>query len=638
MRKTRAIIWLGTLLLPFALIAALDAALQHAPLIAAQFRFASAMMVESSAATPAELPATGWQQVELPEHLPSPGPVPSSGWFRIPFTANPSAEPAWAIYFELPYSNIAVFVNGVAVGETSPMTRPIPMHRAPLLFRFPSALLKPGENLLEARSLEARYRARLDRPAIGPLSRLEPTYEFTRAFYATFKHVSVVVLGVLALLFAALWCVRRHETAYAWFALGLTAWAAHIELLLTPHSPFASEALWQYMPAVALGVFSPALVLFTNHYIGLRQPRVERGILLAAAAGIAVLVLDPLLFGMRMPMFVPYVWLPLMLLVSIYSLAQLMRALAQGRNHDAGILAAAAWILLIVGVHDNLIEAGLIPWSRLYLTYTVGFVLCAVAAVMLLRFARAFDAAERARDELDLRVREKSAELEQNLVRVKDLEREQALSTERERIMQDMHDGLGGQLVQALAIATAQNTLQPMEEPLRECLEELRLMVDSLEPANGDLGSVLGTLRARISRRLALAGVQMRWQVDDLPSMPDLGPRAVLDVARVVQEAITNAIKHSGCNEISVSAAMAGENAVEIRITDNGRGMGTPGVGRGLSGMKRRAADLGGTFTFESAATGTRVVLRLPLARNRDAEVRQAPIQAQLPVAAATHS
>jgi signal transduction histidine kinase len=133
----------------------------------------------------------------------------------------------------------------------------------------------------------------------------------------------------------------------------------------------------------------------------------------------------------------------------------------------------------------------------------------------------------------------------------------------------------------------------------------------------------------------------MRWQVDDLPPMPDLGPRAVLDVARVVQEAITNAIKHSGCNEITVSAALAGGGQhVEIQVTDNGRGMGARGVGRGLSGMQRRAADLGGSIEFASTTSGTRVTLRLPLARatNRSPAPGQSPVQAQPPATEAAHS
>ncbi|HEY6125133.1 MAG TPA: ATP-binding protein, partial [Steroidobacteraceae bacterium] len=282
-------------------------------------------------------------------------------------------------------------------------------------------------------------------------------------------------------------------------------------------------------------------------------------------------------------------------------------------------------------------ELHVLPWSPLYLTYSVAFVLCAIGAVLLRRFALAFDAAERARDELDERVREKTAELERNLTHTRDLEHERALGAERERILQDMHDGLGGHLVQALAIATSQTVLRPLEEPLRTCLEELRLMVDSLEPVNGDLTSVLGSLRVRISRRLAHAGVHVNWNVEDLPEVADLGPKKVLGVARIVQEAITNALKHSGCSEITVHAgAVPGDGSqVEIVVADNGRGMSESGSpGHGLASMRRRAAELAGTLAIESTAGGTRVRLGLPIAAgNRIGMSGQAP-ELGLPAAA----
>lgn len=640
LHKTPWAFWLGAVALPFAIIGVLNVTMRDTPRVPADLLHSEALVIESQVATPEELPATGWSKVRLPGHTPKPAPKPSSGWYRIPFTADPAVDDTWAIYIERPYSNLGVYINGVAVGESSPMKRPIAVHRAPMVFRFPSALLHRGENLLEVRSYEAKYPAGLSVTAIGPLTQISPAYQFMYSFYATYKHVSIIALLVLAALFAGLWSIRRNETAYGWFALSLVAWAAQVELLLYPQSWFASEAAWQHLPSAALGVFAYASAMFVNRYTGLVQPRVERAILILVLLGGAMLFIDPLYLGQRFPLYVPYVWLPLLLAITVYCLAQLVRALRRRPSSDARLLVAAAWILLVVALRDLGIETGTLGFKPLYFSYCIGFVLFAVAAVQLQRFARAFDAAERARDELDLRVREKSAELEQNLVRVKDLEREQALSTERERIMQDMHDGLGGHLVQALAIATSRNSLQTMEEPLRACLEELRLMVDSLEPVNGDLGNVLGTLRVRVSRRLALAGVQMRWQVDDLPPMPDLGPRAVLDVARVVQEAITNSIKHSGGTEITVSALLDGPNEVVIRIGDNGRGMGERGVGRGLTGMQRRAADLGGSFELVSGTSGTRVTLRLPLARapNRSAPDGQAPIRARLPADEPAHS
>ena len=626
----RILLWLTALALPFLLIATLDFALRNAPVVPPQYQLREADFLESHVDAPRELPAAGWQHTRLPRVIPVVSMRPSSGWFRVAFAAPEAGDEPWAVFLQRPYSNVALYINGAKIGDGGAMTKPIPMHRGPLLVSFPAKLLEPGTNLLELRSVHAYQRPRLGMAAIGPRSQLLPAYEFTRGFAVTAKQVSVVVLAVLAILFGALWWLRRQDAAYGWFAMGLFSWAAHIQIMLVPRPPFENEILWQHMQGIAIGVFALTSAFFVNRYTGLRQPRVERVLSVIWAAGALVLLADPLWLGYRFPSFGYLVWIPMLTLISAYTVSTLLRSLARGLTAEVAVLGAAGWLALVVSARDTLIE---LDWlqGRLYLSYTVGFVLCAVAAALLRRFATAFHAAERARDELDERVRQKSAELQLNLVRVKDLERERALSAERERILQDMHDGLGGHLVQALAIATSRETLRPVEEPLRTCLEELRLMVDSLEPANGDLASVLGSLRPRISRRLALAGVVIRWQIDDLPLIPDLGPRQVLDVTRVVQEAITNAIKHSGCGGITVRARLVqAPDGIEILIEDDGHGFNAPAAnGHGLASMRRRASLLGGSLEILTAASGTRVMLRLPVNRaaNKNADAEQAPDQ-----------
>ena len=626
----RILLWATALVLPFLLIATLDFALRNAPVVPPQYQLREADFLESHAVAPRDLPATGWQHTQLPRAVPAARTRPSSAWFRVPFAAPDAGDEPWAVFLQRPYSNVVLYINGAKIGDGGDMTRPLPMHRGPLLVSFPAKLLQPGTNLLELRSVHAYQPPRLGVAAIGPRSQLLPAHEFTRGFAVTTKQVSVVVLLVLATLFGALWWLRRQDAAYGWYSLGLFSWAAHIQIMLVPRPPFGSEVLWQHLQGIAIGVFALTSALFVNRYTGLRQPRVESVLIAIWAAGAAVLLVDPLFLGYRFPRFGYLVWIPMLTLISAYTVMTLLRSLVRGMTAEVAVLGAAGWLVLVVSVRDTLIE---LDWldGRLYLAYTVGFVLCAVAAALLLRFARAFHAAERARDELDERVRQKTAELELNLVRVKDLERERALHSERERILQDMHDGLGGHLVQALAIATSRETLKPVEEPLRACLDELRLMVDSLEPVNGDLASVLGSLRPRISRRLALAGVVIRWQIDDLPIVPDLGPRQVLDVTRVVQEAITNAIKHSGCRSITVRACLSPpSDAIEILVEDDGRGIdATVAGGHGLSSMRRRAASLGGTLEIHAVAPGTRVMLRLPASRavNKNTRAEQAPDQ-----------
>ena len=94
----------------------------------------------------------------------------------------------------------------------------------------------------------------------------------------------------------------------------------------------------------------------------------------------------------------------------------------------------------------------------------------------------------------------------------------------------------------------------------------------------------------------------------------DLRGHVAVEVARVVQEALANVRRHSGAGRAVVRLSVEGGEA-RVEVEDDGRGL-APGTsaGMGLTGMRERAASLGGELEAESAGgSGTRVSLRLPL-------------------------
>lgn len=206
--------------------------------------------------------------------------------------------------------------------------------------------------------------------------------------------------------------------------------------------------------------------------------------------------------------------------------------------------------------------------------------------------------------------------LEEKHAEVLELQRRQVLGEERERIMRDMHDGIGGLLVSTLATLEAGET-DPDEigQALRAALDDLRLMIDSLDPLEEDnLSQALGMYRARILPRLADVGLEVDWQVADLPSIPDFGPHKVLQVLRILQEAVTNVIKHAKATGLAVrvGAASGPSPCVRIEVRDNGAGIREDSrEGRGLHNMYRRAESIGGALQIESTPAGTRVSLCL---------------------------
>jgi signal transduction histidine kinase len=92
--------------------------------------------------------------------------------------------------------------------------------------------------------------------------------------------------------------------------------------------------------------------------------------------------------------------------------------------------------------------------------------------------------------------------------------------------MRDVHDGVGGQLVSALSLVERGHAdANAVAETIRAALEDLRLVIDSMDPLEDDLLSVLGSVRSRLEPRLARHGLRFAWQVADVPPSRDSGPR-----------------------------------------------------------------------------------------------------------------
>lgn len=199
--------------------------------------------------------------------------------------------------------------------------------------------------------------------------------------------------------------------------------------------------------------------------------------------------------------------------------------------------------------------------------------------------------------------------------RLIEVERERALLLERDRLMRDMHDGLGSVLVSSLA-AVERGTLtqKEMAVALRECVDDLRIVIDSLDPDNNDLVGLLATLRFHLGRRLEMAGIQLEWSVEELPSLTWMGASESLQLMRAIQEILSNIIKHAHAHQVSIIARESGAG-LEVVIRDDGRGFDSSQAarGRGLRSLRQRVDALHGQLTLSSQpGAGTEVRLWLP--------------------------
>ena len=291
----------------------------------------------------------------------------------------------------------------------------------------------------------------------------------------------------------------------------------------------------------------------------------------------------------------------------------------QRRSWEALALVAIGFLTIAFALHDVLKKSGLLADEQSsLLMYAAPPLFLAIGWLLTDRFIRSLAEVETLNRDLEARVAEKTAALEANFARLGEAQQRQSLAEERQRLMRDMHDGVGGQLITALAaLEGGRAAPADVAQIVRECIDDLRLVIDSMEPIDDDLVALLGSLRYRLEPRLKAAGVRLSWQVRDLTGLPNLTPRNVLHILRVLQEALTNAVKHAGATLITVSSEVDRvRNVAFIRVMDNGRGFQSvenSRSGRGLGNMRRRAEAVGGSIVIDSGEGGSTITLLLPL-------------------------
>ena len=218
--------------------------------------------------------------------------------------------------------------------------------------------------------------------------------------------------------------------------------------------------------------------------------------------------------------------------------------------------------------------------------------------------------------------------------RAAQLEREQAadahraVAEERTRIARELHDVVAHRVslmtVQAGAAKTvagsdpqaALQAMEAVEHAGRQALDELRHLLGVLRPEadGGLLGPQPGLADvARLVEQFKEAGLDVSLTMVDVPT--DLPARVDLSAYRIVQEALTNVLKHAGPGAQSEVRLSTDNGAVAIEVSDEGDAATTlPGSGHGIMGMRERALLLGGSLTAGPHADGGfRVVARLPI-------------------------
>jgi signal transduction histidine kinase len=566
--------------------------------------------------------AAAWRPVAMPDVRPRPGAAMVNDtrgyemrWYRL--KVPPGGDEALALYLpRLVTLSAAVLVRTdhgwQALLDNQHAERE--QWVQPIWLPLPGAGAK-GLELVVALPVPAGSYHAVSRIWVGPRDKLEKRWLWRVRAQTGLPQAVSLTLAVLGLFALTLWVRRPGEAIYGLFALGAAAWMVrnlHYYVSL-PVSQLGQDWFW-WATHASMGWVMLTALLFALRFATRRLKWLEQALI---ASVLVVSVLSMPLWLRRLDMVV--LQYGVTAAVAAIGTAWLVWLAWRERRPELRLMAAALVVGVLIGAHDLAVLAG---WAWPEHFFLMPFATLAVMLSFLhavqRRYVGAVEQVQAENSQLQEDLDEQVSVLQAQNAQLREVERQQALLLERQRIMADMHDGLGSSLLSAL-VAMEQGSMSHEQcvQVLRECVDDLRLVIDSLEPVGHDLVSLLATMRYRLGKRLQMGGLKLEWDVQDLPPLAWLEPPDALHVLRLMQEALNNVLKHASASRVRMVTRHHG-SYVEIRVEDDGAGFDLQTIqhGRGLKSQIKRAQRLGGKLRIDSSpGMGTRLSLRLPVER-----------------------
>lgn len=616
-RLPAALAWLGPLALVWLLAWACLAARAEGPP-------ASVIVLNSALASTAageHFPVSQpTKRVTLPDewsisHPREDGPI----WYRLSFDASPTGDQLLAAHIERVCSNAQVWLNGFIVYSGGSMSEPVTRNCFyPQLITLPGALLRDGGNTLDIKvqgyalqKVSSRQRAGgLSQVRIGPQAMLAEAHASEMFWNISLLQAITVATTALGAFLLFLGWINRQEAHLTYFGLVILTWNALTARTWLRDLPFDNGTI-ELLACAGFAVLTALVVQFLLSYGALRS-RVIEAVLLTQCL---LVPLTLVLAGPQRLFTISSAWYLLMVFEVVVMIALYLYIERQSRRTNFWPMAVMLGLIGTLVLVERAIQHDWLPLPPVHLLhFALPVIFVVIGSRQLKSFGLALQAAEAARNSLESRVAEATAEMERNYVQMAELRVEQVTEKERKRIAGDLHDDLGAKLLTIVHTSESER----ISTLAREALEEMRLSVRGLTGKPLPVADALADWRAETVSRLGQAGVEVDWRSPTEDVTQQLSARAFVQTTRILREAVSNVIKHSGASQCKVRCTLGQQDFVLV-VQDNGRGIpmeldGKLDRGHGMASMKHRAKQMQGQCLVESGpGYGTVIRLTLPL-------------------------
>jgi signal transduction histidine kinase len=439
---------------------------------------------------------------------------------------------------------------------------------------------------------------------------------------------SNILFGTLGAFLISFSMLFKRERLIGLAGMTMFGWAFFFNMLMTVSVPADYYVLWQALiyGFLAWAVFSFADFMKVIAEIKSNPVRTKLRNLFGISASVICLY-----FGNESAYYLNLYWVPATI---IYLISVLLRCVLLENiflKNEGKMLILQSSLMVALTFHDYLVSSGQMKYAfamlgdymphiwfeEIYLMQFSMTALLMVTGIIVFkryRTSQNYQMAEATR--ITKALQHSEERLREVLQKQHAINNIRLIQSERERLLMEIHDGVGSQLISGMLLAKKQDLSQAaVLDMFQVCMDDVRVIIDCIslgKPANA--ATMIGALLERQRTRLKGLGIELEFIPGKKPNATnqDISDAQCLHASRIVQECIANAIKHAECNKITVHLRQYRDHLMVV-IRDNGEGLAPIDrmeLGRGLKNMRKRARLLAGQIRFLSRQDGFSVMLR----------------------------
>ena len=582
------------------------------------------------------VPKTGWVEVKNPDVWTERWPHYDGGvWYHFNWhwSCNDSNELKQPLAFSVEgmSSAGAVFFNRNLLWKDKHLVEPLSKSwNTPRFWILPVESLKQKNNDIWVYVVGNSYES----PGLGKLEFSDITTAYDKQQKRIWNkralfQVNLVISTTLGLVCFVIWFFRRNETTFLWFSVSCLFWVLFIWNVINREVFPYPNSLWVMKTNLTFFVlYNVCFCIYLLRFVKTKFAELEKTLFLVAAVCIVTILFIPSL----MVNIVFAVIFLLCIALFIASFCFVIYRAYKTKRRDYILLVVCLSVILIVMLYDiSLLFDGHINDHQPLSPYTSPVITFFIVIILATRLDKNIKKIQRFNSELEQRVSFVTSNLSSSLYARHQLELENVRLQERIHLAHDLHDGLGASLVRSMILVDQSSSTMSNQQflsILKLLRDDLRQIIDSGSLTNNKTPDNpvlwIAPVRHRFSQIMDELDIEATWSI---PEAWEIQPTALqcLTLIRVLEESLTNIVKHSQARHIDVKMYYPSTTHLVMIIQDDGVGFNVEcvlnhGMGIGMRSMKMRLEKIGAELNIESEKGCTKIIASLRFGEGESAE------------------